>query len=151
VRGSVRALIDTNILVSYFLPSADPARTINRIIKAAVDGAFTLVLPDDLVDELVKTLSTKPYLRRRVTPEQAASVLRDLQSIADRIPRLAQPVPAIVRDAKEDYLLAAAITRDVDLLVTGDNDLLALREAIDRPRIMTAAEFLDLLEAPNLH
>ncbi|HWV34588.1 MAG TPA: hypothetical protein VNZ55_03085 [Thermomicrobiales bacterium] len=41
--------------------------------------------------------------------------------------------------------LAHAKAYDVDFLVTGDQDLLILRDLLDQPRIVTVREFLDLM------
>ena len=55
------------------------------------------------------------------------------------------PVPAVLRDPKDDFLLTAATLGDADYLVTGDRDLTDIREHLERPRILTVADFLELL------
>jgi predicted nucleic acid-binding protein len=63
------------------------------------------------------------------------------------VPALSGIAPALVRDPKDDYLLAAATIADADVLVTGDRDLLDIRQLLKRPAIMTAPEFLQVLES----
>jgi predicted nucleic acid-binding protein len=48
----------------------------------------------------------------------------------------------VVRDPKDRYLLEAAIQHDVDILVSGDKDLLAMARFLEVPRIMSPAEFV---------
>jgi predicted nucleic acid-binding protein len=46
-----------------------------------------------------------------------------------------------IRDKNDQPILASAIAADVDILITGDKDFKAL--SIERPEIMTIAEFMD--------
>ncbi|MGB3307818.1 MAG: hypothetical protein WBA63_16645 [Thermomicrobiales bacterium] len=55
------------------------------------------------------------------------------------------PFPSVLRDRCDDYLLTYAKAYGVDVLVTGDRDLLVLRKLLDRPRIVTVREILDLV------
>lgn len=105
-------------------------------------GDVTLVLPEDLVAELERTLTSKPYLRDRIAPEHSVAFIVQLRTLSVVVSRLDTPVPAIVRDPADNYLLAAAVAGDADYLVTGDKDLLVLRDHLDRPRIVTMAEFV---------
>lgn len=47
----------------------------------------------------------------------------------------------LIRDATDQPIFNAAILSDVDLIITGDKDFLSLD--IERPRCITASEFLD--------
>ncbi|HRO24267.1 MAG TPA: putative toxin-antitoxin system toxin component, PIN family, partial [Promineifilum sp.] len=69
-----------------------------------------------------------------------------LRTVAEEIPRIEQTIPAIARDAKDDYLLAYAVVEQADYLVTGDKDLLVLEE-IARVKIVSTVAFADLLSA----
>lgn len=46
----------------------------------------------------------------------------------------------LIRDAKDQPILNAAIVADVDIILTGDKDFLSLK--MERPRPMTVAEYL---------
>ena len=46
----VRALFDTNIFVSYLLPSRRQ-REFNTVVEAAIAGTFTLLIPRELVKD----------------------------------------------------------------------------------------------------
>jgi putative PIN family toxin of toxin-antitoxin system len=140
-----RVMLDTNLFLIYFLPPADPSRTIFRLIDQLLSGSVQLVLPEELVDEIFLVIRTKPYFRKRISEQEARGAIADLQAEAVVPPRLSS-IPGIVRDPKDDYLLAYAILERVDYLVTGDRDLLDLDGEIERLRIITAAAFLQLLE-----
>jgi putative PIN family toxin of toxin-antitoxin system len=123
----------------------DPTRTIFRLIDHILLGSAQLVLPDELIDEIMLVIRTKSYFRQRITEQGAQAALADLRVEANVPPRLSE-VPGIARDAKDDYLLAHAILAGVDFLVTGDRDLLVLDGEIDGLRIVTAAVFLMTLD-----
>lgn len=139
----MRALFDTNIFICYLLPSAQ-AGTIGAVVEAAVEGSFTLLLPPELVEEFSTTIGSKPYLARRVRPDDAASLMSLLTQTAEIIPPISGEIPAVSRHAKDDYLLAYALVGKADYLVTGDKDLLVLDE-IERVQIVSPADFQQIL------
>ncbi len=47
----------------------------------------------------------------------------------------------LIRDAKDQPILNAAIVSDVDIILTGDKDFLGLD--MERPKCMTVAQFLE--------
>ena len=137
----MRVLIDTNLYVSHFLNLEGRATTISRVLSISVDHRAEILLPFAQVAEL-EGLSTKPGLRDRLPDVKWRRFLATLQSIAVVLDQDKQPYARVVRDSKDDYLIAAAIRENVDILVSGDKDLLALRDHLDRPRIMSPADFV---------
>ncbi len=143
--SSTRVILDVNIYLSYLLDPANPNRTITRIMDRLFSGYFRLVIPAELIDELTLAARRKPYFRERLTERDVRNLMSLLQAKADAPPRLSD-IPGVVRDPKDDYLIAHAILGRVDFLVTGDRDLLALDGEVDPMRIVTAAEFLRMVE-----
>ena len=47
----------------------------------------------------------------------------------------------LIRDAKDQPILNAAIVSDVDIILTGDKDFLSLE--MEHPKCMTVAQFLE--------
>jgi predicted nucleic acid-binding protein len=58
---------------------------------------------------------------------------------------LPETIPRIYRDPDDDQVIACAVVGEADVIVSGDNDLLALERVRDIP-ILTAAQFLEMLE-----
>jgi len=140
----MRVLIDTNVFISFLLfPWRDSPSSI--IVRAALLRAFVLLLPEALLEEFVTKARQKPYLAERVHPEDVDELVQLLWEVAEIIPRITEPVPAVTRDPKDDYLIAYALVGAADYLITGDRDLLTLGE-VDGVEIITAGEFLNLLE-----
>lgn len=129
----MRAVVDVNLLVSGVLSAKGrPA----EILRASRDGHFELVVSEELLAELQRTLAY-PKLRKRIPAEKAASFInwvRDHGTVAEDP---TSPPAVSSRDPDDDYLLALAISRSA-YLVTGDNDLLVLSD--DLP-ILTPAQF----------
>lgn len=139
----MRVVLDTNILVSYLLTPAHSG-SIAAIIDALTRGDFTLLLPLELLDELERVVARKPTLAQRIRPEQLARLRDVLLVLGEVIPPIEQPIPAVTRDRKDDYLLAYAAVGPADYLVTGDEDLLVLKQ-VGRLRIVSPPAFAAML------
>lgn len=126
----MRILIDTNILFSALLfPNSKPSRVLLYIVNH-----HEIVLCDRNIAELSEIL-------KRKAPEllpDAAVLLAELSY--ELIPAV-EHAEKLIRDAKDQPILNAAIVSDVDIILTGDKDFLCLE--IDRPKCMTAAQFME--------
>lgn len=139
----MRALLDTNIFISYLL-SSQKEGVVQAIFKALSENQFTLLLPEALVDEMVQVVSQKPRLTTRIRPDQLRRFAEFLQEVSETIPMIAEEIPPISRDPKDDYLIAYAVVGEADYLVTGDKDLLVLEKMGD-VAILSPADFAKLL------
>lgn len=142
--AALRVLVDTNLWISYLLPSSTNERTVDRLVDLVVEGEVTLIVPVDVIHEIRETVLNKPRLSRRISPEDLQVLIEVLEAVGEVARELPGPIPPVTRDPKDDYLLAHAVLEDVDILISGDYDLLSHRSLIDRPRIMTASEFVNL-------
>lgn len=139
----IRAVLDVNVLVSALItPTGTPA----RILDAWRDEQFLVVTSEAILGELQRVIA-EPRLRRRygLTPPRAARLLRGLRQFAIPTPGEFE-VHGVARDPEDDKFLACAVEGRVDYLVTGDNDLLSLREYEGIP-IVPPGVFLRALEA----
>lgn len=136
----MRALLDANVFISYLLNPAGGS-AVDTVLEASLSGEFTLVVPDELLQEFVRRVTTKKYLAQRITADGLAALVRALLTVAERIPAIPDEIPAIARDPKDDYLLAYALVGLADYLVTGDDDLLSLR-TVGRVRIVSPRDFV---------
>lgn len=55
-------------------------------------------------------------------------MLKVLLAVSETVPSVIEAIPEVIRDSKDDSLLAYALVGRVDYLVTGDDDLLSLKE-----------------------
>ena len=109
-----RICLDANVLVAAFA-----SRGLCSDLLRLVLSEYDLIIPEVVVEELRRTLTTKL---------EVAS-LASVEAILDRceiVPEGSEPCPIEVRDPDDPRVLADALTGRVDLLVTGDQDLLSV-------------------------
>ena len=89
-------------------------------------------------------------VRFRITPEERDGLLTLIDTRADIVTPLSS-LPIVVRDVKDEIVLATAIAGNADFIVTGDQDLLVLDgdPVIGKLRIVTVRAFLAALDAPT--
>jgi len=134
----VRAVIDTNVLLSGLLWHGAP-----HVLLAHV-RAFRLGLVSSpaLLTELEIVISRPKFeailTRSSTSREHALAEVRQLAEVIEP-PPLAVPV---CRDPEDDAVLALALAAQVDLIVSGDYDLLALTPYQGIP-IVTAGQAIE--------
>lgn len=128
----MRVLLDTNVLVSAVLFGGLP----RRLLDAAVQGRFVLVTGVELLDEF------EDVLRDRFGFDRSAArlVRAETEAVADLAET--RDVPAVSRDPDDDVVLATAVAGAVEVIVTGDEDLLVL-EAHRGVPILTTRQFTE--------
>jgi putative PIN family toxin of toxin-antitoxin system len=141
----MRVIVDTNVFISYLLKS-EKEKTIPFIIEAGFKGAFTFIVPHDVLREFNKKLSEKSYLAKKISREEADKFVVLLSLVSDTVSSLQEPLPEIVRDKKDDYLLAYGTVGECDYLVTGDADLLFLKQ-VGKVKIVSPAAFYHILKS----
>lgn len=139
----MRVLLDKNIFISYLL-RVSALSAVNRIVEAAVQGDFLPLTTIELLEELIRKVSTKKYLARRIPPILLEDLIDLLALIGEAIPPSSARIPSVSRDPKDDYLLAYALVGKADYLVTGDEDLLILGGLV-QVKIVTPSAFLSVI------
>lgn len=140
--GSV--LLDTNVLLSYLLA---PQRKgpISEIVTAGILGKYKLLVPQQLLAELINKTCSKKYLVKKIKPQEAERLIALLKKSATLLPEITEAIPLVARDPKDDYLLAAALLGQADYLVTGDKDLLELKK-VRNLQILSPKDFAKKLK-----
>lgn len=136
----MRVVIDTNVMFSGLIkPDSVPG----RVLRAWRDGSFRLVLSEFLIEEIATVLA-RPKRRALVAwpPAKINRFVLELRAFADVV-EPAEMNLEYPRDPDDIPVLATLIAAGADILVTGDRDLLALR---DKYPIETPAEFARRLD-----
>ena len=120
--GDVRAVVDTNVLLSGLFWLGRP-HAFMELVRA---GALSLISSPALLAELAEVMNRPKFqailVRSNTDPERMLGELRRLTEIIDP-----PPLPAPVsRDPSDDAVLALAAASQADLIITGDADLLTL-------------------------
>ena len=128
----LRVVLDTNVLVSGI---AYPASVPGNIVFTWRQGGLDVVLSHYILDEMVRVL---PRLTRlRMSSQEIRDLADCLMFMADIVEPLESRDPQL-RDEKDQPVLQTFLASTTEFLITGDKDLLALR---DQSRIITPAEF----------
>ena len=132
----MRVVIDTNVVLSGLIK---PGSVPGQVLRAWRDGSIRLVLSEFLIEEIAVTLA-RPKIQALV-PWPAVQIDRfvlELRAFCDVV-EPAELNFKYPRDPDDIPVLATLIASGADLLVTGDHDLLVLREEYP---IETPAEFV---------
>ncbi len=133
-RARTRLVVDSNVLISWLI-----GRRLRELDAVLVQEKFQLCFSARSLAELAE-VTRRPKMRKYFTQARAEESIERLARMAHIVKREPKVV-SVCRDAKDDFLLALAKVAKVDLLVTGDDDLLVLKK-YGRTRILTPAEFL---------
>jgi len=135
----VKVVLDTNVLLSgLMLPESVPG----RIVRAWRAAQFELVLSEPMLDEVGRVLAY-PKIKKRLNWDQdtISRFLLLLRFKADVV-EFGSATVEVARDPQGAPVLATLIAGGADHLVTGDKDLLTLRDVYP---IVTPAEFASRL------
>lgn len=130
-----RVLIDTNVIISsLFFPASIPAQALEAVIDS-----HDLVLTDQIVDELHRIMRSK-----RPDLLEALDEFLEATDFDIAVPRADGPH---ITDVDDQPIIDAAVSDEVDVIITGDKRFHALE--MDRPRVVNARAFLDDFAAPG--
>jgi len=133
----MRVFIDTNILISAALnPSSTPFKAYCKAVSYPNNG----IICEQNIDELRRIFNRKfpsslskfeQFLSLLFTSVEIVSVPDEKDDLEDKI-----------RDTMDRPIFRAALNANADIFLTGDKDF--LESGVTDPRILTAAEFLEL-------
>ena len=133
----MRIMCDTNVLISGVLfPESPPGRILHEVTERGC-----LVLSSYIIEELNRVFQKKfpdkiKTLNRYLEQNEFELFITPLDLRHVTVP--------LIRDTKDEPVLASAILADADFLITGDKDFANIE--IDKPIILTPAAFLEFLK-----
>lgn len=114
----------------------------HRILLASFRAPHEFVVSQDVQDEAKKGLQQK-FAHLRADASEAISLIIAEVVLRHTYERALGQMPTL-RDPKDAHVLAAAVASACDILVTGDKDLLAVRE-IGKLQVVKPATALRIL------
>jgi uncharacterized protein len=137
----LRVVLDANVFVSaYINPEGTPGQIVQSFLR---DGSFALVLSEPIIAEVLEALAYPKVLKAARLKIEPALWFEDLvvlsQLVSDDI-----AIQRISADPDDDQYVACAIAGRATFIVTGDPDLLNVRQH-EGVRIVTPRSFLDVL------
>lgn len=137
----MKLVVDTNVLLSGVAWSGAASLLVDSLLAAEA----SLCISDAILAELTDVLHREKFRNRLAERGQnATAILARFREIAQHVDPLPLPVPALLRDPDDIHVLACAMAASADAIVTGDGDLLSLKEFEGIP-IIGISEALRLL------
>ena len=115
----MKAVFDTNVLIAAFLTEGICAKLLTRARRRD----FDLILCDGILQEFKRVLKKK----FAASPHEISEVLIILSEATQDIRAKADSIAPTCRDLDDDLILACAREAVADYVVTGDEDLLVLK------------------------
>ena len=126
----MKILIDTNILISALFFGKFPKEFLNEVLE----GNFEICINDKIFSEYEQTIAKKVSKKKvlnEILYEKFLAEVRYFESISDL---------KICRDPDDDKFINCAIDAKAIYIVSGDNDLLTIKNFAGI-EIVTAREF----------
>lgn len=114
--GELTGVLDANLIATALVSGRGPG---SRLLSAARDGRFELIVSSYLLAEVGQTLRESFG-----QPSGQAAELLEACAFAARVEPTA--VPPLSRDPADDPIVALAVQSGADFLATYDHDLMAL-------------------------
>ncbi len=132
----MKIVLDANVIISAFA-----ARGLCESIMEVCLSEYEILLCDELLAEILRNLSLKIKLSAKIVDDIGAFLLEHASMI--------NPVPLaldICRDPDDVKILGLAVAASANYIVTGDKDLLVLKEFQGIP-ILTPRAFSNILHS----
>lgn len=128
-----RVVLDANVLISAVLFNGPPRAILELVIGGSVHCSLSLAILDELRDVLERP-------KFRFSPEQAFQVIEELHAVCD-IVNPSIRIDVVAADPKDNMILECALESKADIIVSGDQHLLAVAE-FRGIQIVSPAEYL---------
>jgi uncharacterized protein len=132
---SHRVVLDTNCVISVLIFSQEKMTWLRQGWQS---GSFTPLVNKQTASELLRVLA---YPKFKLTKAEQGLLLADFLPYAEAVEPQDEPTGLpIARDYADQMFLSLAVVGKAKVLVTGENDLLVLKNTLAVP-IMTLNEF----------
>lgn len=129
----IKVIIDTNLWISFLI-----GKQLANLKNLIIEQTIIPVISQQILEEIA-LVTQRPKLQKYFNQEKVEELLKFLKIIS--LCREIQSKVTICRDAKDNYLLALAQDSQANFLVTGDEDLLIIKQ-FNQTQIVTYQEFV---------
>jgi len=132
----MKLVIDTNVFVSSFYFAGNPRKVFDRV----TDGLDELFITDDILAEIVSVMSRKKFNSGN---DEIAEYINIIENYAIKL-LVGNALENASRDQDDNKILQCGLDGNVDYIITGDNDLLVLKE-YNKIKIIKPKDYLDIV------
>ena len=128
-----RVIIDTNLWISFLL-----SKDYTKLDKLFRQQNITLLFSKDLLEEFIE-VARRPKFKKYFSISDLNDLLSEIYFRAEFIEVTSEVI--FCRDSKDDFLLSLAKDSNASHLITGDVDLLEIKN-FEETIILTITEYL---------
>ena len=132
----MKIVIDTNVYIQFIF-KGNPRIVFDRVLKRIDD----LYVSNEILDELCCALTNKKFNLDINKIIDFLEMIKNVSNIV--IPDI--NIENVCRDNDDNKILSCAVSANADFIITGDKDLLVLKE-FNNIKILTSKEYLDFVE-----
>ncbi|MEX0813749.1 MAG: putative toxin-antitoxin system toxin component, PIN family [Chitinophagales bacterium] len=134
---SKKIILDTNLWISFLI-----SNKFNQLDKLIEKNKVRLIFSEELLEEFTEVVS-RPKFKKYFSS-------KDIEKLLDSFNQYGELVNIksnlqVCRDKKDNFLLNLSVDSKADYLITGDKDLLVLKE-IKKTKILTFTDFIQCLK-----
>ena len=129
----MRVVFDTNIFISAFVI---PGSLGEKAVLKILGGQDTLLVSKDILDELLCALSTK-FSRDREEISRVAVIVSEMAEWVKPTARI-----RTLKDEPDNRILECAVSGKADIIVTGDKEMLRLKQ-YEKTKIIGLKAYLE--------
>lgn len=134
----LKVVLDTN----WYISATINRKSRRRLYSLLIDNRLEILFCQRLLDEYERDIFRKKF-EKLIRPDQ---VYRFIKLVAEKLTAVESLTTVnLSRDVKDNFLLSIAADGSADYLVTGDSDLLVIKE-FGKTQIVTMDVFLETLE-----
>jgi putative PIN family toxin of toxin-antitoxin system len=130
----VRAVLDTNVLISATFWAGKPKQLLNQVRRREITFLTSQTLLNELKEVLIR--EDKPFRLSAAEAERVVIAIRDLAEIVQPHSQV-----TVCRDENDNRVLECAKDGRADWIITGDLHLLELK-SFQEIKIVTVENFL---------
>jgi putative PIN family toxin of toxin-antitoxin system len=130
----MKIVLDSNIFVSSFYWAGNPRKVFDRV----TNGLDELYITDEILKEIYSVMSNKKF---DTSIDEIKEYVNIIESYSIKLPSKNMP-EKVSRDKDDNKILQCGFDGNVDFIITGDNDLLILKE-YKKIKIVKPKEYLD--------
>jgi len=129
-------VIDSNIFISGIIFGGNP----RKIIDLVTEGKIQLYISSDILREIKEVLERDKFgFSQNITQQ----IIFEIESLSEFVsPKSKHSI--VNRDPDDNIIIDCAMEAKVDYIITGDYDLLSLKE-YKNIKIINASDFMDLI------
>jgi putative PIN family toxin of toxin-antitoxin system len=132
----MKIVIDSNVFISSFFWGGHPREVFERIIN----GLDELYITDEIIKEISSVMNSSKF---DTNINEIEDYIKIIEKYSKKI--ISKNIPeSISRDKDDDKILQCGLDGNVDFIVTGDKDLLVLRE-YKTMKIIKPKDYLEIV------